>query len=65
MVNKLKLERRRHPHPYRIAWIQDDQKLLVSKQSLVKFKIGGYSDEIRCDIIPMDDFHVYLGIHSM
>ena len=28
---------------------------------MVNFKIGGYSDEIMCDIIPMDSCHVLLG----
>lgn len=31
MVNKLKLERLKHPKPYQIAWIRDEHKLLVSE----------------------------------
>lgn len=30
MVTKLKLKREKHPHPYWIAWVQDDHKALVS-----------------------------------
>jgi hypothetical protein len=29
---------------------------------LVEFKIGGYRDEILCDVIPMDICHILLGI---
>ena len=31
MVTKLKLKRQKHPHPYRIAWVQDDHKVMVSE----------------------------------
>jgi hypothetical protein len=33
----------------------------MTKQCLVEFKIGGYRDEILCDVIPMDVCHVLLG----
>jgi hypothetical protein len=35
---------------------------MVRKQCQVEFKIGEYKDEILCDVIPMDVFHVLLGI---
>ena len=28
---------------------------------MVEFKIGGYRDEIMCDVIPMDVCHILLG----
>jgi hypothetical protein len=34
---------------------------MVSQQCNVEFKIGGYKDEILCDVIPMDVFHILLG----
>jgi hypothetical protein len=34
---------------------------MVTKQCLVEFKIGGYTDEIICDVIPMDVCHIFLG----
>jgi hypothetical protein len=34
---------------------------MVTKQCLVEFKIGGYRDDILCDVIPMDVCHVLLG----
>ena len=54
-------KREKHPQPYRIAWVKDDHKVLVSEQCLVKFKIGSYHDEVLCDIIPMDVCHLLLG----
>ena len=35
---------------------------MVSRQCKVEFKIGGYRDEVLCDVLPMDVFHVMLGI---
>ena len=61
MVMKMKLKRQKYPCPYCIAWVQDNQKVMVNEQCLVKFKIGNYQDEVLCDVIPMDIFHMFLG----
>jgi hypothetical protein len=34
---------------------------MVNEQCNMEIKIGGYKDEVLCDIIPMDVFHVLLG----
>ena len=34
---------------------------MINEKSLVKFKIGSYLDEVLCDFIPMDIFHMLLG----
>jgi hypothetical protein len=34
---------------------------MVSQQCNVEFKIGGYKDEILCDVILMDVCHILLG----
>jgi hypothetical protein len=34
---------------------------MATKQFLVEFKIGGYRDDILCDVIPMDVCHVLSG----
>jgi hypothetical protein len=34
---------------------------MITKQCLVEIKIGGYKDEILCDVIPMDVCHILLG----
>ena len=42
MVRKLNLKKQKHLHPYCIAWVQDDHKVIVNEQCLMKFKIGSY-----------------------
>jgi hypothetical protein len=42
-------------------WLQKGHQVNVTKQCLVEFKIGGYKDEILCDVIPMDVCHLLLG----
>jgi hypothetical protein len=61
MVEKLELETTAHPKPYKVSWLQKGHQVMVTKQCLVEFKIGGYRDEILCDVIPMDVCHVLLG----
>jgi hypothetical protein len=61
MVEKLEMETIEHPSPYRFLWLQTRHQVNVTKQCLVEFKIGGYKDEILCDVIPMDVFHLLLG----
>jgi hypothetical protein len=61
MVEKMELETIEHPSPYRVLWLQKGHQVNVTKQCLVEFKIGGYKDEILCDVIPMDVCHLLLG----
>jgi hypothetical protein len=61
MVEKLELETIDHPSPYRVSWLQKGHQVNVTKQCLVEFEIGGYKNEILCDVIPMDVFHLLLG----
>ena len=61
MVEKLELETIEHPSPYRVSWLQKGHQVIVTKQCLVEFKIGGCNDNILCDVIPMDVCHLLLG----
>jgi hypothetical protein len=61
MVENLELETIDHPSPYRVLWLQKGHRVIVTKQCLVEFKIGGYNDKILCDVIPMDVCHLLLG----
>jgi hypothetical protein len=61
MVEKLELETTTHLSLYKVSWLQKGHQVTVTKQCLVEFKIGGYRDEILCDVIPMDVCHVFLG----
>jgi hypothetical protein len=61
MVEKLELKKTAHPNPYKVSWLQKGHQVMVSQQCQVEFKIGGYKDEILCDVIPMDVCHILLG----
>jgi hypothetical protein len=61
MVEKLELETVVYPSPYRVLWLQKGHQVNVTKHCLVEFKIGGYKDEILCDVFPMDVCHLLLG----
>ena len=61
MVEKLGLKRMKHPTTYKVSWLDKGHQLLVNKQCNVEFHIGTYKDEILCDIMPMDVFHIPLG----
>jgi hypothetical protein len=61
MVEKLELVTTAHSMPYKFSWLQKGHQVTLTKQCLVEFKIGGYRDEILCDVIPMDVCHVLLG----
>jgi hypothetical protein len=61
MVEKLELETIAHPSPYKVSWLQKGHQVTITKQCLVEFKVGGYRDEILCDVITMDVCHLFLG----
>jgi hypothetical protein len=61
MVEKLEMETTKHLSPYKVSWLQKGHRVSVTKQFLVKFKIGNYHDDILCDVIPMDVCHILLG----
>jgi hypothetical protein len=61
MVEKLELKTTKHPSPYKVSWLQKGQRVSVTKQCLVEFKIGNYHHQILCDVIPMDICHILLG----
>jgi hypothetical protein len=61
MVEKLELETFAHPSPYKVSWLQKGHQVTITKQCLVEFKIGGYRNDILCEVIPMDVCHLLLG----
>ncbi|XP_074314382.1 uncharacterized protein LOC141649593 [Silene latifolia] len=62
LIEKLKLPTREHQHPYKIRWLSQGSEIAVNKQALISFSIGqAYTDEVMCDIIPMDACHILLG----
>ena len=61
MVLKLILRRTRHPHPYRIGWLQGEHGLEVREQCLVDLQIGQYKNQVLYDIVDMNNCHLLLG----
>ncbi|XP_077226266.1 uncharacterized protein LOC143859443 [Tasmannia lanceolata] len=61
-ANKLKLELKEHPNPYKMSWLKRGMEVTVSKRCLVNLSIASiYFDRIWCDVIPMDCSHIILG----
>ena len=58
-VARLGLKVEFHPYPYTLY--RYNEKFWVTKQACVDFSLGSFIDTIMCDIIPMDDCHIYLG----
>jgi hypothetical protein len=62
VVDKLALETKKHPKPYRLEWLKKGNEVIVSKRCLVSFSIGSrYKDKMWCDIVAMDACHLLLG----
>lgn len=53
-MEKLKLNSLVHPNPYRVAWLQKGQQVVVTKQCLVNFQIGNLEEKELCDVVDMD-----------
>jgi hypothetical protein len=54
IVENLEMETIAHPTSYKASWLQKGHQVKVTQQCMVEFKIGGYRDEILCNMIPMD-----------
>jgi len=61
LVKKLNVSCIKHPMPYRLQWLNECGEVRVTKQVLIAFAIGKYSDEILCDVVPMHASHLLLG----
>lgn len=61
MVVKLGLNMLKHPCPYEVIGLQDDQKIEIKERCLVNFNIGPFRDEVLCDVVFMSVCHVLLG----
>ena len=61
VIEKLNLQKTKHPIPYKVSWLQNGHQLLVSEQCEIEWQIGNYKDKVLCNVMPMDVFHILLG----
>uniref|UniRef100_A0A2N9I6V5 RNA-directed DNA polymerase n=1 Tax=Fagus sylvatica TaxID=28930 RepID=A0A2N9I6V5_FAGSY len=61
LVEKLALTTLKHPHPYRLQWLNECGEIKVTRQVLVALSIGKYEDEVLCYVVPMHACHLLLG----
>ena len=61
VIEKLKLNTKEHPTPYKVSWLQKGHQLIVREQCEIEFQMGNYKDKIMCDVMPMDVCHILLG----
>ncbi|XP_010519187.1 PREDICTED: uncharacterized protein LOC104798707 [Tarenaya hassleriana] len=61
MVKKLGLTTEKHPHPYKLQWLNNQGEIKVSERVKIPFSIGRYHDEVMCDVVPIQAGHRLLG----
>ncbi|KAG7568324.1 Integrase catalytic core [Arabidopsis thaliana x Arabidopsis arenosa] len=61
MVDRLGLQKTKHPRPYKLRWLNDDTELKIAEQVTVSFSVGKYQDQVVCDVVPMRAGHLLLG----
>ncbi|KAL4284259.1 hypothetical protein GQ457_16G015650 [Hibiscus cannabinus] len=61
LVEKFGLATTRHPHPYKLQWLNEGGEIKVTKQALILFSVGKYQDKVLCDVVPMQANHLLLG----
>ncbi|XP_024013222.1 uncharacterized protein LOC112087546 [Eutrema salsugineum] len=61
LVDKLGLTKTKHPRPYKLKWLNNETELKIAEQVTVPFSIGKYTDQVVCDVVPMQAGHLLLG----
>ncbi|XP_074298964.1 uncharacterized protein LOC141629955 [Silene latifolia] len=61
LVDELKLQTKDRVKPYKLHWLNGENGIQVKKQASVSLSLGPYTDEVWCDIIPMNACHILLG----
>jgi len=61
LVSKLNLCTVKHAKPYRLQCLNDSGEVKVTKQVVVPISIRKYVDEVLCDVVTMQESHIFLG----
>jgi hypothetical protein len=61
VVKWLGLPTTTYPQPYTIGWLHQGQDLHVSRQCRLPYSIKPFTNEVLCDIAPLDVSDVLLG----
>jgi len=61
VIEKLNLQKIKHPIPYKVYWFKNGHQLLVSEQCEIELQNANYKDKVLCDVMPMDVCHILLG----
>lgn len=61
IVEKLSLLIFPHVKPYKVSWLNKVYQVLVNQCCEVSFERGGYKDQVLCNVIPMNAYHLLLG----
>ena len=61
VVKRLGLPTTAHPQPYTIGWLHQGRDLRVSQQCRLPYNIKPFTDEVLCDIAPLQVCDVLLG----
>ena len=61
LINKLKLPTIQHPWPYSLQSLKKGNEVHVTKHAVIAYSIGNFKDEVLCDVLPMDAYHMLLG----
>ena len=60
-MKRLGLSTIAHPHPYTIGWLHQGRDLRINRQCRLPYSIKPFTDEVLCDIAPLDVSDVLLG----
>jgi hypothetical protein len=61
LVERMKLKQHHLPDPYKMQWLNDSGALRVTNMVMVPFSIGRYTDQVECDVVPMQACQLLLG----
>ena len=61
LVSNLGLQVKQHPRPYALQWLNHQGVVHVHKHVQVPISIGDYTNELLCDVVPMNATHLILG----